>query len=124
MKEIGERLRSLRLDAGFTQVQLAAAVGIQQSRVNRYESGQSTPQPELFIKLADLYDVSMDYLYCRTDDPHGKNYENQPTVKPPKKVVSEADMREFIEMCFDPASPLSERLKETLLHMMMGGDTP
>lgn len=124
MKEIGERLRSLRLGAGLTQVQLAAALGIQQSRVNRYESGQSTPQPELFIKLADLYDVSMDFLYCRTDDPHGKYYENQPKVKPPKKVVSEADMREFIEMCFDPASPLSERLKDSLLHMMMGGDAP
>ena len=45
---------------------MAEILGVQQSRINRYETGQTTPAPEIFIKYADYFDVSMDYLYCRT----------------------------------------------------------
>jgi len=31
-------------------------------------------------------------------------------------------MRQFVEMCFDPKSPVSGKMKETLLQMMLGGD--
>ena len=70
MKEqIGKRLRDLRTGIHLTQVELAKALGTQQSTINRYEQGQSAPSPEIFVRYADYFDVSMDYLYCRTDNP-------------------------------------------------------
>ena len=78
MEQIGKRLRALREGVRLTQVNMAKILGVQQSRINRYETGQTTPAPEIFIKYADYFDVSMDYLYCRTDDPRGKLYDYRP----------------------------------------------
>jgi len=64
---------------------------------------------------ADYFDVSMDYIFSRTDKPQGKLYDFKP------KIEDNEDMRQFIEMCFDPNSPMSGKLKDTLLQMMKGG---
>jgi hypothetical protein len=56
----------------------------------------------------------MDYIFCRTDKPQGKLYDFKP------KIENNDEMRQFIEMCFDPDSPMSGKLKDTLLQMMKG----
>lgn len=117
MEQIGKRLRALREGMRLTQVNMAGILGVQQSRINRYETGQTTPAPEIFIKYADYFDVSMDYLYCRTDDPRGKLYEYKPQALK-EKTEQSREMREFIEMCFDPKAPVNQRLKEALLRIM------
>ena len=119
-KKIGERLRDLRMGVHISQTKLASILGTQQSSINRYEQGQSVPVPEIFIKYADYFDVSMDYLYCRTDDPRGKQYEFQPKILQ-EKAGNNKEMREFIEMCFDPKSPVNGRLKEALFQMLNEG---
>ena len=119
-KKIGERLRDLRMGVHISQTKLASTLGTQQSSINRYEQGQSVPVPEIFIKYADYFDVSMDYLYCRTDDPRGKQYEFQPKILQ-EKAGNNKEMREFIEMCFDPKSPVNGRLKEALFQMLNEG---
>ena len=119
-KKIGERLRNLRMGVHISQTKLASILGTQQSSINRYEQGQSVPVPEIFIKYADYFDVSMDYLYCRTDDPRGKQYEFQPKILQ-EKAGNNKEMREFIEMCFDPKSPVNGRLKEALFQMLNEG---
>lgn len=116
MEQIGKRLRELREASRLTQTQVAAIVGVQQSRINRYETGKSTPSPEVFIKYANFFDVSMDYLYFRTDKPQGKLYDFQPKITA-EQSIKNRDMREFVEMCFDPKSPVSQRMKETLLEL-------
>ena len=64
MKEmIGERLKALRVGVRLSQTKLAGILGTQQSSINRYEQGQAVPGPEMFVKYADYFDVSMDYLY-------------------------------------------------------------
>ena len=119
-KKIGERLRDLRMGVHISQTKLASILGTQQSSINRYEQGQSVPVPEIFIKYADYFDVSMDYLYFRTDDPRGKQYEFQPKILQ-EKAGDNKEMREFIEMCFDPKSPVNGRLKEALFQMLNEG---
>ena len=119
-KKIGERLRDLRMGVHISQTKLASILGTQQSSINRYEQGQSVPVPEIFIKYADYFDVSMDYLYCRTYDPRGKQYEFQPKILQ-EKAGDNKEMREFIEMCFDPKSPVNGRLKEALFQMLNEG---
>lgn len=116
MEQIGKRLRELREGSRLTQTQVAEVVGVQQSRINRYESGKSTPSPEVFIKYAEFFDVSMDFLYCRTDKPQGKLYDFQPKITA-EQSIKNRDMHEFVEMCFDPKSPVSKRMKETLLEL-------
>ena len=117
MKEVGKRLKALRESIGISQVKMAEAIGSTQSSVNRYENGQSSPSVELLRRYADYFDVSLDYIFARTDKPQGKIYEFRP-----KASQAREEMRRFIEMCFDPQSPMNEKLKETLLRMMEDGE--
>ena len=94
MEQIGKRLRALREGIRLTQVQMAQILGVQQSRINRFETGQSTPSPEVFLKYADYFDVSMDYLYCRTDEPRGKLYDYQPERLKGKNIQNQ-ELRDF-----------------------------
>ena len=116
MKEVGKRLKALRESIGISQVKMAEAIGSTQSSVNRYENGQSTPPVELFRRYADYFDVSLDYILGRTDDPRGKLYGCKP-----KFADSDPELEKFVEMCFDPKSPMNSRLKETLLTMLREG---
>ena len=65
------------------------------------------------MQYADYFDVSMDYLFARTDKPQGKLYEYRPKI-----TAGSEEMKQFIEMCFDPQSPMSEKLKQMLLQLM------
>ena len=116
MKQLGMRLRTLREGIGLSQSKFADVIGSTQSSINRYENGQATPTVELLRKYADYFDVSMDYIFARCDDPRGKLYEN--------RIMKQSDapeLRDFIEMCFEPGSPMNERLKESLFQMMTEG---
>lgn len=62
MKAIGEILKSLRLEKGLSQVQAADRMHISKSRLSSYELDVNEPNLETIIKLADLYDVSIDTL--------------------------------------------------------------
>ncbi len=113
MKAISERLRELRENIGFSQAELADEIGVTQATVNRYETGKTTPPVETILWYADRFDVSLDYIFGRTDKPQGKLYKYQP-----KTTKLNSDMKEFVEMCFDPKSPLNGRLKETIIKML------
>lgn len=69
------RLKNLREDMELTQTQVANILGIQQTVYSRYERGyQSIPLVHLF-KLANYYNVSVDYILERTDE---KEIQNRP----------------------------------------------
>lgn len=72
MKIFGERIRALRESMHYSQVEFAKVFGIGQSRVVRYEKGEASPPLELLVKIANRYDVSLDYMLGRTDHPQGK----------------------------------------------------
>lgn len=52
-------------------------------------------------------------FFARCDDPHGKLYEAKPPVD-----ANNPELRKFVEMCFDPESPMNEKLKEAMLKML------
>ena len=114
MSNIGQRMRELRESARMSQTEVAKLCGSNQTTIARMEAGITAPSVKVLIWWADYFDVSMDYLTCRTDQPQGKLYECKPRAKPCGE-----DMKQFIEMCFDPASPYSSKLKDMLLQMMM-----
>ncbi|MCL2426725.1 MAG: helix-turn-helix domain-containing protein [Oscillospiraceae bacterium] len=116
MDIIGSRIRTLREGFKMSQGRIAKLNGSNQSSIGRYENGESSTPLQLLLWYANYFDVSMDYIFGRTDKPQGKLYDFKP------KIEDDDDMRLFIEMCFDPKSPVSEKLKDTLLQMMKGGD--
>ena len=64
------RIRDMREDSDLTQSDVAALLGIAQTVYSRYERGYQTIPLEHLIKLADHYNVSIDYLVGRTHNPH------------------------------------------------------
>ncbi len=63
------RIRDLREDRDLTQKQVSSYLMCDQSLYSKYERGERDIPLELIIRLADLYDVSVDYLVCRTKNP-------------------------------------------------------
>lgn len=62
------RLRDLREDHDKKQVDIATLLGIAQTVYSRYERGFQTIPVEHLLKLADYYEVSIDYILGRTDE--------------------------------------------------------
>lgn len=112
-KMIGPRLKELRQSMKLSQWKMAALLCVSQSSIDRYERNTARPTAENFLVYADYFDVSLDYIFGRCDDPQGKLYEHRPHVE-----ESNPDLKLFVDMCFDPASPMSERLKAVLTKML------
>lgn len=63
------RLRDIREDCDLTQEYLASILNIRQNTYSQYETGSRQIPIDLLIKLADYYNVSVDYILERTDNP-------------------------------------------------------
>jgi len=111
MPTVGERFRTLRENVKLSQAKLGEMAGLKQATINRYEHGNAEAPYRVLLWYADYFDVSMDYIFGRTAKPQGKQYDYQP------KIFNE-DMKQFVEMCFDPESPMNDKLKQTLLRLM------
>lgn len=111
-QRIGQRMKELREENHLSQAEIAEICQTNQSTIARMETGKTAPTVKVLICLADYYKVSMDYLCCRTDRPQGELYEYNPKIK-----ISDDAMKQFIDMCFDPKSPVSYRVKESMLEI-------
>lgn len=60
--DFGSMLRSLRMQAGLTQQQLADNIGVTKSVISFYERQERTPSPDVLIKLSSIFHVSTDFL--------------------------------------------------------------
>ena len=63
-----ERLKALRKEAGFTQKEMAQQFGISQQAYATWENGQKMPAKERLAKLANFFNVSIDYLLGNSDN--------------------------------------------------------
>ena len=62
-----QRIQDLRTDADMSQKQLSEILHISQRSYSHYETGSRNIPVEMLIRLANYYDVSVDYLVGRTD---------------------------------------------------------
>ncbi len=65
---IYERIRHLREDKDLTQQQVAQMLFINRRTYSSYETGVRTMSPEVLIKLAQIFGVSVDYILSLTDE--------------------------------------------------------
>jgi hypothetical protein len=61
----------------------------------------------------------MDYIFGRADHPQGRLYEYQPE-KIKEKMTNKQDWNAFVEACFEPGTPMNEKLKAMILKMAEG----
>lgn len=62
-REIGERLKEGRKQAGYTQSAIAAIMNMTQQQYSRFENGVFELNYAQIVKLCHLYDISSDYLF-------------------------------------------------------------
>ncbi len=117
MQELAQRLKRLRESVNLSQAKIAALMKATQASVNRYENGQTSPPLKVLLWYADFFDVSLDYIFARTEQPEGKLYEHKPNMM--EAITQDSkELRQFVDMCFDPSSPVSEKLREVLTQML------
>ena len=68
MFKTNERIKYLRTENKLTQVKLAEIIGITPESIQRFEYGTARPKLETLVKIADYFDVSMDYIIRRSDN--------------------------------------------------------
>lgn len=62
MVDFGKKLRTLRVQAGLTQAELAKRLNVTKAVVSYYENQERSPSPDVLIKIATIFHVTTDYL--------------------------------------------------------------
>mgnify|MGYP004489382523 CR=1 FL=1 len=63
------RLKELRKQKHISQIKLAMDLSVSQNTISRYEQGEREAGYDMLVKIADYFNVSVDYLLERTDNP-------------------------------------------------------
>lgn len=72
-KIFASRLKQLRKQNNVSMLKLAAALGLKsKAAISQFENCVNSPSLDTLIALADFFDVSLDYLVGRSDDPTRK----------------------------------------------------
>ncbi len=85
--KMNKRLVSLRKEKGLSREELSIKLGVSYSTIAKYESGSREPDIEMIDKIANLFEVTTDYLLGRSDQPHLKEeedfeaFQNDPTLE-------------------------------------------
>ncbi|MCT1175826.1 XRE family transcriptional regulator [Pediococcus pentosaceus] len=108
--KIGHRISEFRESKNISQTELASRININRSVLNRIELG-TRPARDLELKgIANVLDVSTDYLVGNTDNPN--SVDDDMNAVDLDKALSEEGMAMF------DGQPLSEEYKKALLTML------
>lgn len=111
MLSFGQRLADLRREKGFSQVQLAQMLNMGQSTIAMYERDKRSPDNKTLERLADFFNVSVDYLLCLTD-----TRERPGTKQPALPRAKQEALNKLMQVMDDPkVSELISRLPDLTL---------
>ncbi|MCR3760294.1 helix-turn-helix transcriptional regulator [Clostridium felsineum] len=91
---LGKRIKQLRESLNISQLDLSKYLNISNTTLSQYENGKRIPSDEIKSKLADYFNVSLDYLLGRTEEP---NPINIPQEYKDKYKVTSRDKKQYIE---------------------------
>lgn len=94
MNKYGKRLKDLREQHNYSQEELAKLLNTSRSRIGMYEQGRRQPDFEMQEAIADLFNVSIDYLFGRSE---------KDTMKDQLASLSDnpEEIKEFLEFLSD-----------------------
>lgn len=103
METLSSRLRALRKEKNITLEQMAENLNTNKVTLSRYETGIREPKQETLNILANYFNVSVDYLFCRTDEKNAISQEGQADViKVLDHVMSDFKNRENVMFDGEP----------------------
>lgn len=91
----GKRLKELRENQGITQSDLAASLNVSRQSISGYENNSVEPSLDIIVKIADIFNVSLDYLLCRSKEKYNLNLEqavNKDLLLKIHKILAEYDI--------------------------------
>ena len=108
--KIGEKILMLREKKEMKQKELAELVGITEATLSRYENGKREPKSEIVTRIANILEVSTDYL-LGIDDLYNtgaspqklSNKEKLDIEKEAQQMIKDLDQAEIVEFCGTPA---------------------
>lgn len=83
------RLKILRKENGYTQEDVANKLGLTKSAYGYYEQGKTVPDAHTLSKLANIFDVTTDYLLGRTDNPKLTAKDERSIQKDLKQIIDD-----------------------------------
>jgi transcriptional regulator with XRE-family HTH domain len=118
LHKFSERLQECRRSLSLTQQYVAIFLGITERSFQRYEAGEREPNISGLIRLANLFDVSLDYLCGRTDDIEKRGEIIYPLFTIRLKELREHqgfDIFEFARICdIDPVDYAKYEIGKTM----------
>lgn len=102
---LGENLARLRREHNVGQKELALRLNVSIGTISNYENGVHTPNPETLSKLADFFDVSVDYILGRT----GFRYNIK---RPEQRLSRDYTVTDIVNMMIDFDSNTVDNLME------------
>lgn len=99
--------KRLRNSCGLTQAEMAEKIGISRSTIGMYETGAREPDFETLEKIADFFNVDIDYLLGRTDkttilpETVGQYYLNEETREIAQEVFENPELRSLFHVARD-----------------------
>ena len=119
METLGERLKSLRKEHGYTLEQVAEKLNTTKVTLSRYENNLREPKRETISQFAKLYNVSTDYLHGHTNDKFSLTKKDKTDIKNSlEQIKSELSNQETI--LFDGEPMCKEAIDSLLTAMEIG----
>lgn len=111
MKTFGDRLKMLRNDKNMTQKELGKKLNVTNVGVAKWESNDRFPDSDTLIKIADFFDVTLDYLLCRSD-----SIDNDIQTREVKKDKSSKDILQQISESIAVGIEDADWLLQLIIH--------
>ncbi len=119
METLGDRLKALRKEKGYTLEQVAQKLNTTKVTLSRYENNLREPKRETISQFAKLFNVSTDYLHGHTNDKFSLINEDKIDIKSSlEKLKGELSTNETI--LFDGEPMCSEAIESLLTAMEIG----
>ena len=109
-KDIGLRIKQLRLENNLTQTEFAARIGAKQANLSYIENDGYKISLDIIMKIISKFDISYEWLLAGK----GEMLKGEPCIMPIKEAVSNAELLDRIERLSAEKARLEDRVKQLL----------
>ena len=113
METLNSRIKSLRKEKGLTQLQLAEMLYVTDKAISKWEVGEANPDISLLPKLAEIFNVTIDFLF------NGKSDDNKCEEQETNPIIKVSTGNDLVNIYFQPSS---ETYCKTIIELFLAED--